>query len=76
MPDAAPTGRLDEITAGRAVSAAGSAETPDELGLSDEFTGLAEAESELTQEVGGQAQHAAHPSCASVEMDPDFYARS
>lgn len=72
MPDAAPTGRLDEITAGRAVSAAGSAETPDELGLSDEFTGLAEAESELRQVVVGVAQHGARLDRALVELVPEF----
>mgnify|MGYP006340280333 CR=1 FL=1 len=72
VPDAAPTGRLDEITAGRAVSAAGSAETPDELGLSDEFTGLAEAESELRQVVVGVAQHGARLDRALVELVPEF----
>ena len=72
MPDAAPTGRLDEITAGRAVSAAGSAENPDELGLSDEFTGLAETESELRQVVVGVAQHGTRLDRALVELVPEF----
>ena len=72
VPDAAPTGRLDEITAGRAVSAAGSAENPDELGLSDEFTGLAETESELRQVVVGVAQHGTRLDRALVELVPEF----
>ena len=72
VPDAAPTGRLDEITAGRAVSAAGSAENPDELGLSDEFTGLAETESELRQVVVGVAQHGTRLDRALVAPGLEF----
>ena len=54
------------------MSAAGSAETPDELGLSDEFTGLAEAESELRQVVVGVAQHGTRLDRALVELVPEF----
>jgi 23S rRNA pseudouridine1911/1915/1917 synthase len=54
------------------VSAAGSAENPDELGLSDEFTGLAEPESELRQVVVGVAQHGTRLDRALVELVPEF----
>ena len=70
--DASLRGRPDEKPAREAGQEAASADGADDLGLSDEFSGLVEAESELRQVEVGVAQHGARLDRALVELVPEF----
>jgi 23S rRNA pseudouridine1911/1915/1917 synthase len=70
--DASQGGRADENPALKAGQGAGSAEGADDLGLLDEFSGPAEAESELRQVEVGVAQHGVRLDRALVELVPEF----
>lgn len=72
VPGASHKGRPDERPALEAGQDVGSADGADDLDLADEFSGPAEAESELRQVEVGVAQHGARLDRALVELVPEF----